>query len=78
MADDAMDARLEQALLGMQAKHAHDFDAPENGPAAQGGNELHDFDVNEFLHGLDAIFDAHNAAEKAGPYLEQALSLIHI
>lgn len=72
MADDAMDARLEQALLGMQAKHAHDFDAPENGPAAQGGNELHDFDVNEFLHGLDAIFDAHNAAEKAGPYLEQA------
>lgn len=47
MADDAMDARLEQALLGMQAKHAHDFDAPENGPAAQGGNELHDFDVNE-------------------------------
>lgn len=72
MADDAMDARLEQALLGMQAKHAHDFDAPENGPTAQGGNELHDFDVNEFLHGLDAIFDAHNAAEKAGPYLEQA------
>ncbi|KAB8288059.1 tetratricopeptide tPR2 repeat protein [Bifidobacterium ramosum] len=30
------------------------------------------FDVNAFLAGLDAIFDAHEAATKAGPYLEQA------
>ncbi|KFI97984.1 DUF4037 domain-containing protein [Bifidobacterium stellenboschense] len=30
------------------------------------------FDVNGFLTGLDAIFAAHDAAEKAGPYLEQA------
>ena len=30
------------------------------------------FDVHTFLAGLDAIFDAHEAATKAGPYLEQA------
>ncbi|MBT1160461.1 DUF4037 domain-containing protein [Bifidobacterium sp. SO1] len=30
------------------------------------------FDVDRFLAGLDAIFDAHEAATKAGPYLEQA------
>ncbi|OZG65374.1 tetratricopeptide tPR2 repeat protein [Bifidobacterium hapali] len=30
------------------------------------------FDVHAFLAGLDAIFDAHGAATKAGPYLEQA------
>ncbi|MCI1650684.1 DUF4037 domain-containing protein [Bifidobacterium tibiigranuli] len=32
------------------------------------------FDVNEFLAGLDAIFDAHDAGTKAEPYLQQALS----
>ncbi|MCI1220186.1 MAG: DUF4037 domain-containing protein [Bifidobacterium sp.] len=31
------------------------------------------FDVDEFLSGLDAIFDAHNAGTKAEPYLQQAL-----
>lgn len=31
------------------------------------------FDVHDFLAGLDAIFDAHEAATQAGPYLEQAL-----
>lgn len=30
------------------------------------------FDVDKFLAGLDAIFDAHEASTKAGPYLEQA------
>ncbi|KAE8126997.1 MULTISPECIES: DUF4037 domain-containing protein [Bifidobacterium] len=32
------------------------------------------FDVNEFLAGLDAIFDAHDAGTKAEPYLQQALA----
>lgn len=30
------------------------------------------FDVQRFLHGLDAIFDAHKAAEQAEPYLLHA------
>lgn len=72
MGEDATEAQLEQALLGMQAKHAHDFDAPDDSTDVHGNDEPHDFDVSEFLHGLDAIFDAHDAAEKAGPYLEQA------
>ncbi|MCH4209582.1 MAG: DUF4037 domain-containing protein [Bifidobacterium sp.] len=31
------------------------------------------FDVDKFLSGLDAIFDAHDAGIKAEPYLQQAL-----
>lgn len=31
------------------------------------------FDVDEFLAGLDRIFDRHAAADEAGPYLEQAM-----
>lgn len=40
--------------------------------SAQPNNDVPAFDVNQFLAGLDAIFDAHDAAEKAGPYLQQA------
>ncbi|WEV73140.1 DUF4037 domain-containing protein [Bifidobacterium sp. ESL0790] len=32
------------------------------------------FDTDEFLKGLDAIFDAHQAATKAEPYLLQAMT----
>lgn len=31
------------------------------------------FDTQQFLNGLDAIFDRHTAATEAGPYLEQAM-----
>lgn len=31
------------------------------------------FDTQQFLNGLDAIFDRHAAATEAGPYLEQAM-----
>ncbi|MBT1172559.1 tetratricopeptide repeat protein, partial [Bifidobacterium sp. MA2] len=85
MGDDAMDSALEAALLGMEAKHAHDFD-PDDDAAAQAGtgtrsdngadtdgDDSPTFDTQEFLRGLDAIFEAHDAAEKAGPYLEQAM-----
>lgn len=30
-------------------------------------------DTQQFLNGLDAIFDRHTAATEAGPYLEQAM-----
>ncbi|WP_404801581.1 DUF4037 domain-containing protein [Bifidobacterium platyrrhinorum] len=70
-----MDGALEAALHAMEAKHAHDFDAPADRDDAAGrgsGDGPHTFDTQRFLKGLDAIFDAHDAAEKAGPYLEQA------
>nr|WP_193312334.1 DUF4037 domain-containing protein [Bifidobacterium leontopitheci] len=38
-----------------------------------GDQNAQTFDVDKFLAGLDAIFDAHQAATKAGPYLEQAM-----
>ena len=28
--------------------------------------------MNQFLAGIDAILDAHDAAQNAGPYLQQA------
>ncbi|MBW3092710.1 DUF4037 domain-containing protein [Bifidobacterium sp. 82T10] len=54
-----------------------DADVADNGDAQDDGVDDNadrpaHFDVNEFLAGLDAIFDAHEAATKAGPYLEQA------
>ncbi|MBT1181571.1 DUF4037 domain-containing protein [Bifidobacterium sp. CP2] len=54
----------------MAAKHAHDFDKPADAVASDSPSRT--FDVNGFLKGLDAIFEAHDAAGKAGPYLEQA------
>lgn len=67
-------SNLEAALEGMMAKHAHDFErVPGTGEAgASPHTDRPSFDVNQFLAGLDAIFDAHDAAEKAGPYLQQA------
>ena len=49
-----------------QTSHTNDDDSPLM-PADKS------FNVNAFLAGLDAIFDAHEAATKAGPYLEQAM-----
>ncbi|NEG89679.1 DUF4037 domain-containing protein [Bifidobacterium aerophilum] len=43
---------------------ADDTDDTDDQPAT--------FDADKFLAGLDAIFDAHEASTKAGPYLEQA------
>lgn len=71
---DHPDSDMEAALEGMMAKHAHDFErVPGTGDAgASPHTDRPSFDVNQFLAGLDAIFDAHDAAEKAGPYLQQA------
>ncbi|WP_370696076.1 DUF4037 domain-containing protein [Bifidobacterium aesculapii] len=68
---------MEAALEGMIAKHAHDFEDTDPTGTSDTRGTIHDpnaptFDVNQFLAGLDAIFDAHDAATKAGPYLQQA------
>ena len=69
--DEAMSTDLEAALERMAAKHAHDFSAPDTPDNADDAVAA-TFDVNAFLTGLDAIFAAHDAAQKAGPYLQQA------
>ncbi|MBW3078666.1 DUF4037 domain-containing protein [Bifidobacterium simiiventris] len=50
----------------------HDGAASDVTDDATDGDQPAAFDVNKFLAGLDTIFDAHEAATKAGPYLEQA------
>ncbi len=47
---------------------ADDDNATDDNDAADGG-----FDVDAFLHGLDAIFARHEAATKAEPYLLDAM-----
>ena len=73
----------EEALLqAFAAKFAHgpnDMDDTDSqaatAPTSDNGESSahHTFDVNDFLAGLDAIFDRHAAAKEAGPYLEQAM-----
>ena len=79
----------EEALLKQfAAQFAHgpdDADDTDAAAAAQGAdstaNQVADdadqspttFDTQQFLNGLDAIFDRHAAATEAGPYLEQAM-----
>lgn len=56
----------EEALLKQfAAQFAHGPDDADQSPAT--------FDTQQFLNGLDAIFDRHAAATEAGPYLEQAM-----
>ena len=55
--------------LDEDANAGDDYDSDE----PTGNEPPTTFDVNEFLKGLDAIFDRHAAAKEAGPYLEQAL-----
>ena len=55
--------------LDEDADAGDDYDSDE----PTGNEPPTTFDVNEFLKGLDAIFERHAAAKEAGPYLEQAL-----
>lgn len=83
--DDAMDASMDDALRAFAAmgrrtprEDMTGADGPMDGPMDETTDEPSDaapasFDVDEFLRGLDAIFDAHDAPTKAGPYLEQAM-----
>lgn len=52
------------------AQHANN---PEDQAATDAEQSSTSFDTQQFLNGLDAIFDRHAAATEAGPYLEQAM-----
>lgn len=63
--DDADDTDAAAAAQGADSTANQATDDADQSPAT--------FDTQQFLNGLDAIFDRHTAATKAGPYLEQAM-----
>ena len=63
--DDADDTDAEAAAQGADSTANQATDDADQSPAT--------FDTQQFLNGLDAIFDRHAAATEAGPYLEQAM-----
>lgn len=63
--DDADDTDATAAAQGADSTANQVADDADQSPAT--------FDTQQFLNGLDAIFDRHTAATEAGPYLEQAM-----
>lgn len=63
--DDADDTDAATAAQGSDSTANQATDDADQSPAT--------FDTQQFLNGLDAIFDRHTAATEAGPYLEQAM-----
>ena len=63
--DDADDTDAAAAAQGADSTANQVADDADQSPAT--------FDTQQFLNGLDAIFDRHTAATEAGPYLEQAM-----
>lgn len=63
--DDADDTDAAAAAQGADSTANQATDGADQSPAT--------FDTQQFLNGLDAIFDRHAAATEAGPYLEQAM-----
>ena len=63
--DDADDTDAAAAAQGADSTANQVADDADQSPAT--------FDTQQFLNGLDAIFDCHTAATEAGPYLEQAM-----
>lgn len=63
--DDADDTDAAAAAQGSDSTANQVADDADQSPAT--------FDTQQFLNGLDAIFDRHTAATEAGPYLEQAM-----
>ena len=63
--DDADDTDAAAAAQGADSTANQATDDADQSPAT--------FDTQQFLNGLDAIFDCHAAATEAGPYLEQAM-----
>ena len=88
MDDDELMERLKAAnnplaLYGTGTEAGEDANAKpqDGGTGTEAGQSEEDgdspaaghFDTDQFLAGLDAIYDAHEASTKAGPYLEQAM-----
>lgn len=73
--DDIMDDDGIGGVTGDDPDLDEDLDAGDDYDSDEptGNEPPTTFDVNEFLKGLDAIFERHAAAKEAGPYLEQAL-----
>ena len=63
--DDADDTDAAAAAQGSDSTANQATDDADQSPAT--------FDTQQFLNGLDAIFDRHTAATEAGPYLDQAM-----
>lgn len=63
--DNADDTDAAAAAQGADSTANQATDDADQSPAT--------FDTQQFLNGLDAIFDRHAAATEAGPYLEQAM-----
>ena len=63
--DDADDTDAAAAAQGADSTANQVADDADQSPAT--------FDTQQFLNGLDAIFDRHTAATEAGPYLEQGM-----
>ncbi|WEV74450.1 DUF4037 domain-containing protein [Bifidobacterium sp. ESL0798] len=78
MDDNAQGQTPEELLRAFSKAHSSVSEEPENdasdpnNAAAPATNTT--FDTDEFLKGLDALFDAHVARDKAEPYLKQAMA----
>ncbi|WEV47228.1 DUF4037 domain-containing protein [Bifidobacterium sp. ESL0690] len=78
MDDNAQDKTPEELLRAFSEEHASLSGQPDdasdpNNAAAPTPSVNATFDTDEFLKGLDALFDAHEARDKAEPYLKQAM-----
>ncbi|WEV59491.1 DUF4037 domain-containing protein [Bifidobacterium sp. ESL0728] len=77
MDDNAQGKTPEELLQVFSKTHSAVSGEPDdasdpNNAAAPKPNTT--FDTDEFLKGLDALFDAHEARDKAEPYLKQAMA----
>ncbi|WEV42378.1 DUF4037 domain-containing protein [Bifidobacterium sp. ESL0682] len=76
MDDNAQSKTPEELLRAFSETHSsisgepEDASDPNNAPVPTPNTT---FDTDEFLKGLDALFDAHEAKDKAEPYLQQAM-----
>ncbi|MDF7665409.1 DUF4037 domain-containing protein [Bifidobacterium sp. ESL0745] len=77
MDDNAQGKTPEELLRAFSEEHSaihgeveNDASDPNNAAAPTPSTT---FDTDEFLKGLDALFDAHEARDKAEPYLKQAM-----
>lgn len=77
MDDNAQGKTPEELLLAFSKEHSAIPEEPENDASdpnnAAAPTPSATFDTDEFLKGLDALFDAHEAKDKAEPYLKQAM-----